>query len=1040
MRAPSSLFLCLLLSLWLLLAGPPARAHSALAQPRFDSVGDANSVPQSVVSALVQDPAGFLWIGTGAGLVRHDGYNFRLLQSLAAPGQPAPALGFVRTLMLARDGRLWIGTESDGLAVHDPRSHRSTLFQHRSDDAGSVSPGTLRALAEDRDGAIWVGTIGHGLDRYDPATGRFSHIAQGQAGLEDGRVQALLVDRDGSLWVGGWTGLSRRRAGAARFERVAPALTGQIVSALYQARDGRIWAGTQQGRLALVEPGDGTALLLPPSSAVASSVHSFAEALPGQVWVGRGGGIEQRGLDGALLRLIRHQPEHTAGLASNEVRALLVDRAGWVWAGSYGGGLQRHNPANTSIWVRRSDLGQGGVFAEPSARSLLQLANGEIWVGTGERGVAIMDSQLRLIGALRPGPGGLGNGRIGALAQTRDGAVWVASDAGLYQLDAQRRIRARLQAGEGRVRRLLAGRHGALWIGTQDGLFRHLDGKVERLALQGGGPLSGDINGLAEAEDGRLWVGTEKGLFQRVPGETGLRPVAARLGAELSHPSVVGLLLDREQRLWVDTASGLHRLASWDGQEAGFERVSARLGRGGQAFGANLLEDERGRIWSQRHVYDRSLDRIDELGAADGADFGTGWFRAYVKLADGRLLFGGSKGLLVVTPGAFDGWRYAPPLVVTELRVDGQRRSLADPQQGLSLLPGERGFSIEFAALDYSDPGRSVYAYRLQGFDADWVHTDAALRVASYGNLAPGDYVLQARATNRAGIWSPHTLSLPVTVLPAWWQQAWFRALAVLAGLALLWAVVQLRTRVLRRRQAALERRVGERTAELQALSQALQDSSMTDPLTGLRNRRFLTQHIDADVAMVLRRHEAAGVPPAPLEELIFFLLDIDEFKQVNDQYGHAAGDAVLSQMRERLRPVFRESDYLVRWGGEEFLIVARASTRAHAAELAERARQAVAGRPFVLDDGRLLARSASLGFACFPLCPRQPLALSWAATVGLADAALYAAKRAGRDRWVGVLGLCEDQVLRPRPAAEWLASGELALQTSAGFDAVAAG
>ena len=136
---------------------------------------------------------------------------------------------------------------------------------------------------------------------------------------------------------------------------------------------------------------------------------------------------------------------------------------------------------------------------------------------------------------------------------------------------------------------------------------------------------------------------------------------------------------------------------------------------------------------------------------------------------------------------------------------------------------------------------------------------------------------------------------------------------------------------------------------------------------------------------------------------MIFFLIDVDHFKRVNDHHGHAAGDAVLSQMRERLQGVFRESDYLVRWGGEEFLVVARSADRGSAATLAERVRSAVAGRDFVLDDSRLLNVTCSVGFAALPFVPTDPRALNWADVVDLADIALYLAKGAGRNGWVGI-------------------------------------
>jgi hypothetical protein len=312
------------------------------------------------------------------------------------------------------------------------------------------------------------------------------------------------------------------------------------------------------------------------------------------------------------------------------------------------------------------------------------------------------------------------------------------------------------------------------------------------------------------------------------------------------------------------------------------------------------------------YVYDPASDRLDELTAADGADLGTGWFLSRATTRDGRLLFGGSKGILVVTPERFDASAYTPPLLISELSINGQRQPAGRIRDGLRLPPAQRSFSLSFAALDYSDPGRLRYAYQLQGFDADWTHTTADARVASYSNLDPGDYVLRVRASNRSGTWSPHELAIPVHIQPAWWQSTAFRlALLVLAAM-MVYALVQMRTRHLRLRQVELQRTVRERTADLEKLALALQresaalkESSLTDPLTGLRNRRFLTQHIEADLALAVREYESHLNYGASLRDdagLMFFLLDIDHFKYVNDRYGHAAGDAVLKQMSRPIR------------------------------------------------------------------------------------------------------------------------------------------
>jgi len=1026
----------------------------ALCEPRFESVG-AGIIPRDVVAALTQDKAGLIWIATGDGLVRFDGYRFRPQERDSADASRR-SLGWIRALLPTRDGRLWIGTETDGLAVYDPTTERVSDWGLATKTAVTSKPPplpTIRALAEDSSGNIWVGSIGGGVARFNIAGASFTHFRHGvDAGsLPDDRVLSLLVDRAGTVWVGTWKGLSRMRRGSNRFEPVAPHLIGPQVQALRQASDGRIWAGNQRGDLVTIDPDTAEATAVNHASTdngmSGAAVSNFAEAPGGEMWVGTVAGIAIFDRSLHLLRHLSHDIRKPAGLAGNEVTALMTDQAGWLWVGGFGLGLQRHNPNNRAVWLRGADLTLTSRLNDPSVRSLLPLDNGEIWASSQRGGIAVMNSALRVIGEVLPKPGAMQSPqqpppappaipRVAAMAQTRDGSVWLGTDEALYQFSRNRRQMQVLPTQGGATRSLLAGRNGDLWVGSEDGLYRLApgDARLARVALRGGaGPLQGAVHVLAEAPDASLWVGTVQGLFRIAAGEQELDPVTSPNGSGLASQSVAGLMFDRHGSLWVDTGvAGLHHMSRWDGRQAWFDRISERHGIVNRPFGANLLADSRGRIWTHIQVYDPSTDQLIALRAVDGADLGTGWFGSYTQTADGRMLFGGSKGVLVVRPDSFDAPDFAPALVATELRVNGQRQSAGNLAQGLQLAPAQRSFSLEFAALDYSEPGRIQYAFRLDGFDPQWIDTGSINRVASYSNLDPGSYLLRVRATNRSGGWSPNELSIALQVLPSWWQQWWFRMLALMLLAATVLGFVQLRTRRLLHNQQALEAKVQQRTAELQLLTDELNESSMTDPLTGLRNRRFFIMHIASDAALAVRAHEnhlqhGADLPADA--DLLFFMFDIDHFKDINDRHGHAAGDAVLTQMRSRLLGVFRETDYLVRWGGEEFLVVARGTSRRFAPELAERACAAVSDAPFEIDGGHRLAKTCSVGFASFPLCSDYPDALDWAAVLNVADASLYAVKNAGRNGWLGVLdvqgaSIAEIQAGARQPIATWARSG----------------
>lgn len=189
---------------------------------------------------------------------------------------------------------------------------------------------------------------------------------------------------------------------------------------------------------------------------------------------------------------------------------------------------------------------------------------------------------------------------------------------------------------------------------------------------------------------------------------------------------------------------------------------------------------------------------------------------------------------------------------------------------------------------------------------------------------------------------------------------------------------------------------------ELRHTNVVLQEASLTDPLTGLRNRRYFSATIEADVGQALRAHADQHDPHT--RDLVFYLIDADNFKEVNDQYGHDVGDKVLSEMARRLSSSIRHSDVLVRWGGEEFLIVSRYTDRREAELLAQRVLSAVADTPFsVGPSGETMSRTCSLGWAAFPWFVHDPRAVTYEEVLTIADRGLNRAKQAGKNCAAGM-------------------------------------
>jgi diguanylate cyclase (GGDEF)-like protein len=992
-------------------------AARAIAFSRIEIPGD---VPAHLVTALTQDRQGFLWIGTQGGLVRYDGYAYRVF---TAQSGDDGALGsnYVRALLAAADGRIWIGTFSGGLSVYDPASDRFRTYRHDRRNPASLAHDRVEALVEDREGGIWIATD-DGLDRFDPAGGAFEHFRHRQddnTSLADDQVRALLIDRANQLWVGTRDGLQRRRGEG--FERIASdrrapdSFAGQLVSKLFQDSRGRIWIGTTEHGGAVLEPGSGRVRRMPPRTRDGLShfwVYAIEEAGDGAIWFGTfGNGIDIIEPDSlAIVARLKHDAGVPDTVGGDRIGALLRDRSGVMWAGTWGEGLARHDPTTRAfVAIRHAPQGGHGLTHAAAVRAL-QLRNGTIWVGTNGNGVDMFNQSWQLIGGHRAdarNPAALSDGAITCLAQGEDDSVWIATlDGALHRYRSGAMGFERLTAAGGLpggpIRSMVFGPGGELWAGSANGLAR-IDPRTMRVDAFRHDPEDDSsisaraVESLAITADGILWVGTSNGLnaFDTRSGR------AVRIYADPSRADalpnswVPDLMVARDGRLWVGTQGGACVLTAFFGTGARFERVAERIKMTPQAA-EQLIEDRDGHVWiGPRLRVDPRTWSARQFGAGDTREFRSYYIASRTHAGDGALLFGSPEGLLVVHPDRLQPWTFEPPVVATSIEIDGQRQSGSEPT--LHLAPRRRGFRVDFAALDLTAPLRNRYRYVLEGFDATWTEVDAARRSLTYTNLPPGQYLLRVQGTNRAGLWSQHELRLPVTIAPAFYQTATFRTMSVMLVAVLAYAAHRARMRRIEKRGGELEALVEARTVELRDAYRKIEEASLTDALTGLRNRRFIQQAVGADAATVSRRH-TDGQAGAGDADLVFLLLDIDHFKQVNDTHGHAAGDAVLVQVADILRRLFREADHVARWGGEEFLVVARFTDRSRAPELAEKIRAAVEQHAFQLPDGKTMHRTCSVGYAAYPFTGTQALN-SWETAIDTADQGLYRAKREGRNR-----------------------------------------
>lgn len=695
------------------------------------------------------------------------------------------------------------------------------------------------------------------------------------------------------------------------------------------------------------------------------------------------------------------------GLTDDTIVSLLTDREKGLWLGT-GNGLSRAETDSALSRFNDKNGLLGTIYA-------VHRHQGQLYVGTSQGlfrlQVATPAHFIHIAGV---------NSQTWALLSVGD-QLLVGNLQGVYSVKDDN---ATLIKSTEHAMSLLASkvRPGLVFLGTRNGLAVlrwHGGNWLDEGFLPG---VVDEIRTLFEREDGGLWLGSRhNGLF-RVNA-----PAARDLPLKVEHYGVASGLPGLKNN-WVYNVNGVPLFATEQGVYR-FVEASQRFAPDpdfAKMFStpqkvSSLIADNKGDIWMYAKDPNTGLE-VAGLAAKNDANAAYSWNTLGLQALrgptisgmdhihqddDGTVWFAAADGLFRFEQNSIK--QDEPPFAALVRRVSGRNGQLFFAGGGiaatLTLDYVDNSLRFEFAAPSFDGLDGLQFQVRLDGIESDWSDWSAE-NYKDYNNLFEGSYRFQVRAKNRYGTISDEA-EYVFTLLPPWYRTVW----AYLAYLFILscaiWMVLRWRLSRLKAQKRVLEATVAERTAELKLANRQLEELSTTDQLTGLRNRRFLADNLDKDIAQIhrlsLSKHDGDKLSYTDDADLIFFLVDLDHFKQVNDIHGHTAGDAVLIQIKKILEKIFRETDYLVRWGGEEFLAIARFSNRANAPMLAERLRQAVEHHDFDIGDGKILKKTCSIGFACYPFVKHEPSLMEWSKVIDVADYCLYAAKQSSRNAWVGL-------------------------------------
>ncbi|NQZ12336.1 MAG: hypothetical protein HRT35_34720, partial [Algicola sp.] len=534
-----------------------------LGEPYFAAVGDSQSLPSGVITTLVNDSAGFLWIGTQSGLVRYDGYTFKLYQH--NPDNPNSLPGnYIKALFVSDDEKLYIGTSISGLSVLNLSTGLFVNFFHDEKRSNSLVNNRIAAIKQDKQGGMWVATS-NGLDYLAKNTTDFIHYQhdpQDPDSLNDNHVRTLLFDNLGRLWVGSWEGINVMKtldSGFKQFKSDTDAtgvFAAQVITSLMQAPDGAIWLGTVKNGIARINPDNSVQRFKLSDGKKQPWVFDLQNVNNNQIWVATYGQgiIVVDASNGKIKQTIGHHEQVDSSINTDNVSTMLVDPAGLLWIGTWGKWLNLYNPVNRHVSIIRHNPSQKTGLSGPQVMAVKQMQNGDIWLGLEGKGIDRWDQSS---GTIKPVVG-FADKTVRSIEQTANGDIWVGTRFnGLMRYFEDWPQKVKIVGLEALyIYTVVQADNNNLWLGAYNGFHyvNVIENSVISQRFQGSQEQTQlfAYRKVVRHNDGRVWAASMEGLYLLQPGQTNWQKVRLDPHSKVTH-FISGLSIDDNQQLWVLT-------------------------------------------------------------------------------------------------------------------------------------------------------------------------------------------------------------------------------------------------------------------------------------------------------------------------------------------------------------------------------------------------------------------------------------------------------------------------------------------------------
>lgn len=953
------------------------------ASPSFELMDRDSGLSNLSVSSIIQDKYGFLWFGTQGGLNRYDGREVKIFRN-----NPFEEDGLVHNLIQTmyydeEKHELWIGTYQgvSHLAIGN------NSFKNYSVEEDGLSNPVIVAITKDESDNIWIGTL-NGLNKLEPKTGIIKEYE-----IPGEVVRDLKIDSKGRLLIGSYEGLLYYEKESDSIKKLDFDLPSQYVMVVEEFEKGILTLALWDGGIANIDMETGSVKI---KEYIDNRIYSIIKTRDETLWVGTwGGGLFATRKDGKEYHFSGDSVEKS--VTHPVVYSMYQDDTDILWIGTNGGGISKINPRKSNYVRFFHDPENPDSLSQGKINKIFQDKRGNLWFAIYNSGLNRYDSKDNKLIKLEHdtnNPNSLPHNQVIDMLEDNEG-ILMGTGKGLayYDMEKNHFFHWDILPENTMVYAIEKANDSILWIGTYTkGLYRYnkLNGELDHFNYidKDNYSLSDNLiyDILVDTKD-RVWVGTNNGLNLLMPDKEEFKIYNRVFGNkdQLAVNTIRVLFEDSKGRIWIGMVGG--GIALYNEEEDSFISFTEEDGMSSNVV-IGILEDDNGRIWASTHsgisIIEPENGDIFVLTPDDGIggwEFNSGHFRN----RDGTLLFGGVHGITAIPHSFTDTELIAPKVYITNIDlfqnpIDENKMFFNDDK--LEFGPDDSFLGFRFVALDFDSPEKTRFSYKLEGFDKEWINAGTR-DYASYSNLPSGDYELKVIAKTARDIQS-EPASVYFSISKVWYKTNIAYAFFIIVLLILI--IVGVKTRgiyLLNKRNSEL----AIINKKLEIANNELERLSIKDPLTGLFNRRYFDTLIEEQLNLAKRSKTF----------LTLIMLDVDNFKDINDSFGHIAGDYFLSDISKAIsEELTRKTDFPVRYGGDEFAITLYDTSKEGALIIAEKIKNAVENIA-VREEFTSSIKKTTASIGLISIVPQKDTTVKM--IIKGADEALYRAKMEGRNR-----------------------------------------